>query len=102
MKPALDLGRAILASMKHVEATLLVVFERTADAFGHSKKETADQILQQLDQARDAAKKELADLFQQVNEGSPKIEITTEVSSHSHFFASLIEVCNHTKRTSNG
>lgn len=89
--------------MKHVEATLLFVFERTANAFGPSKKETANQILHQLDQARDAARKELSDLFQQVNEGSPKIDITSEVSSHSHFFVSLIEVCNYIlKRTNNG
>ena len=94
MKPALELGKAIVTSMKHVEATLLFVFERAANAFGHPKKETANQILRQLDEARDAARKELADLFQQVNDGSLNIDIASKVSSHSHFFVSLIEVCN--------
>jgi hypothetical protein len=93
MKPAFDLGQAILASIKHVEATLLFVFERNP---GHSKKETENQILHQLDQARDAARKELAGLFQQVDEDSPKNDITSEVSSYSHFFVSLIEVCIYT------
>ncbi|KAI9446851.1 hypothetical protein H4582DRAFT_1908820 [Lactarius indigo] len=87
MQPALDLGQAILASMKHVEDTLLFVFERTANAFGPSKKEAA-QILHQLDQARDAARKELTDLFG----GSSKNDTTSEVSCHSHFFVSLIEM----------
>ena len=88
--------------MNHVETTLLFVFERTSNAFGHSKRETANQILHQLDQALDAANKELADLFRQVNEDSPKSDITSEVSSHSHFFVSLIEVCYYIKRTNNG
>jgi hypothetical protein len=96
MKPAFDLGQAILASIKHVEATLLFVFERNPNAFGRSKKETTNQILLQLDQARCAARKELAGLFQQVDDGSPKNEITSEVSSYSHFFVSLIEVCIYT------
>ncbi|KAH9174246.1 hypothetical protein EDB89DRAFT_2067893 [Lactarius sanguifluus] len=87
MQPALDLGQAILASMKHVEDTLLFVFERTANAFRPSKKEAA-QILHQLDQARDAARKGLTDLFG----GSPKNDTTSEVSGHSHFFVSLIEM----------
>ncbi|KAH8983677.1 hypothetical protein EDB86DRAFT_2811253 [Lactarius hatsudake] len=87
MQPALDLGQAILASMKHVEDTLLFVFEHTANAFQPSKKGAA-QILHQLDQARDAAKKELTDLFG----GSPKNDTTSEVSGHSHFFVSLIEM----------
>jgi hypothetical protein len=95
MKPALDLGQAILASMKHVEATLLFVFERNSSALGHSKKETANQILHLLDQTRDAARKELADLFQQVNEGSLNIDTSSEMSIYSHFFVSLIEVCNY-------
>jgi hypothetical protein len=96
MKPAFDLGQAILASIKHVEATLLFVFERNPTAFGNSKKETANQILHQLDQARGAARKELAGLFQQVDDGSPKNDITSEVSNYSHFFVSLIEVCIYT------
>ncbi|KAH9056632.1 hypothetical protein EDB87DRAFT_1675958 [Lactarius vividus] len=81
VQPALDLGQAILGSMKHIEDTLLFVFERTA-------KREAAQILHQLDQARDAAKKELTDLFG----GSPKSDTTSEVSGHSHFFVSLIEM----------
>lgn len=96
MKPAFDLGQVILESIKHVEATLLFVFERNPNAFGHSKKETANQILLQLDQARGAARKELAGLFQQVDDDSPKNDITSEVSSYSHFFVSLIEVCIYT------
>ena len=96
MKPAFDLGKAILASIKHVEVTLLFVFERNPNTFGHSKKETANQVLHQLDQARDAARKELAGLFQQVDEYSSKNDITSEISSYSHFFVSLIEVCIYT------
>jgi len=95
MKPALDLGQAILRSMKHVEGTLLFVFERTANAFGPQKIEAANQILHQLDVAREAARKELADLFRQVNEGSTKIDISSEASNYSRFFVSLIEVGNY-------
>ena len=81
--------------MKHVEATLLFVFERGPNASGDSKIENANQILHRLDQARDTARKELADLFQQINEGSLEIDVSSEISSHSHFFVSLIEVCSY-------
>lgn len=74
----------------------MFVFEHSPNAFGHSKKETANQVLHQLDQARDAARKELAGLFQQVDEYLPENDITSEISSYSHFFVSLIEVCIYT------
>ena len=101
MRPAWDLGQAILASLKHVEATLLFVFERNSNALGHPKKGAANQIMYRLDQARDTAKNELADLFHQVNEGSLNNDISSEISSYSHFFVSLIEVCDHIPLTGN-
>jgi hypothetical protein len=95
MRPAWDLGQAILASMKHVEATLLFVFERHPNVLGHPKKGAVNQILYRLDHARDTTRNELADLFHQVNEGSLNNDISSKISSYSHFFVSLIEVCNH-------
>ncbi|KAH9025176.1 hypothetical protein EDB85DRAFT_2179551 [Lactarius pseudohatsudake] len=68
IQPALDLGQAIMGSMKHVEDTLLFVFE--------------------IRPGTRCCKKELTDLFG----GSPKNDTTSEVSGHSHFFVSLIEM----------
>jgi hypothetical protein len=96
MIPAGQLAQAILASMKYVEVTLLFVFERTTDVpgLGSSERETAPQILRQLDQARDAAGREFA-LFQHMDDDARKDEndgVTVEAWGHTSFFVSLIEV----------
>jgi hypothetical protein len=95
MTPAGNLGEVILASMKHVEATLLFVFEHTAGTSGPKppENETSTQILHRLDQARDAAREKFAGLFRGMNEDAPKNELTSDASDHFLFLVSLIEVC---------
>ena len=95
--PAVNLGHAILTSMKHVEATLLFVFEHTTNASEPklSENETAAQILDRLDQARDDAKEEFAKLSQGLNGDSQKTDTVgpaEEASNESLFLVSLIEV----------
>ncbi|KAI0303455.1 hypothetical protein B0F90DRAFT_1711174 [Multifurca ochricompacta] len=97
--PAIILGQIILASMKHIEGTLLYVFERTDNPSWPNppEKETTNQISHRLDQARVAARKELAGVFQHLNENAPKNEnvgTTVEASVHSLFFVSLIEMAD--------
>ena len=96
---AVNLGQAILTSMKHVEETLLFVFEHATSASGPnpSENETAAQILRRLDQARDDARKEFANLYisQGMSEDSQKnddVELDVEASDQSLFVVSLIEV----------
>jgi hypothetical protein len=96
--PAGELAQAILASMKYVEAALLLVFERTANAPGlvPSEKQTAAQILRALDEARDAARRECVTLFQHMNEDAPNddnVRAAVGTSGHPLFLVSLIEVC---------
>jgi hypothetical protein len=98
MAPAVNLGQVILASMKHVEATLLFVFEHTAGTSGPkpSDKETSTQILHRLDQARDAAREVFAGLHRYMNEDAKKnenVEIPPHASDQFLFLVSLIEVC---------
>ena len=105
MLPAMDLGQVILVSMKHVEATLLFVFEGTAGTFGPKphEKETSAQLLRRLDQARDAAREMFAGLFRGMNEVVPQNEYmgsTFDASDHSLFLVSLIEVCIYLLKTS--
>jgi hypothetical protein len=102
MTPAANLGEVILASMKHVEATLLFVFEHTAGALGPEppEKETSTQILHRLDQARDAAREMSAGLFRDMNEDAPKHELTSDASDLFLFLVSLIEVCLYLPKTS--
>ena len=94
---AVNLGHAILTSMKHVEATLLYVFEHASNA-SESKlpeNETPAQILHRLDQAQDDAIEEFAKLFQGMNGDSQKtndIGLAEEASNESLFHVSLIEV----------
>jgi hypothetical protein len=85
--------------MKHVEETLLFVFEHATSASGPnpSENETAAQILRRLDQARDDARKEFANLYisQGMSEDSQKnddVELDVEASDQSLFVVSLIEV----------
>ena len=94
---AVNLGQTILTSMKHVEETLLFVFERATSASGPKppENETAAQILHRLDQARDDARKEFANLSQGMNEDSQKYDdvgLDVEASDQSLFVVSLIEV----------
>jgi hypothetical protein len=98
MTPAVNLGQAILASMKHVEVTLLFVFEHAAGTSGPrpSDKEASTQILHRLDQARDAAREVFAGLHRYMNDDTKKnenVEIPPDVSDQFLFFVSLIEVC---------
>ena len=98
MKPAVDLGQAILVSMKHVEATLLYVFEHSAGTLGPkpSDKDTSTQILHQLDRARDSAREVFAGLHRYMNEDTKRnenVEIPPDVSDQFLFLVSLIEVC---------
>jgi hypothetical protein len=98
MTPAVNLGQVILASMKHVEATLLFVFEHTAGTSGPnpSDKETSTQILHRLDEARDAAREVFAGLHRYMNEDAKKnenVEIPPDASDQFLFLVSLIEVC---------
>ena len=96
---AVNLGHAILTSMKHVEATLLFVFEhaKNASELKLPENETAAQILHRLDQARDDAREEFAQLFQSMDGNS---QITDDVGlaegalSESLFLVSLIDVCS--------
>lgn len=104
MPQAVNLGRAILASMKHVEATLLFVFEHTVGASGPkpSDKETSTQILNRLDEARDAAREVFADLHRYMNKDAMKnenVEIPTDASDQFLFLVSLIEVCLYLSKT---
>lgn len=83
--------------MKHIEETLLFVFEHATSASGPnpSENETAAQILRLLDQARDDARKEFANLSQGMNEDSQKIDdvgLDVEASDQSLFVVSLMEV----------
>ena len=98
MSPAMDLGQVMLASMKHVEATLLFVFEHAAGTFGPKspEKETSAQLLHRLDQARDAAREMFAGLFRGMNEDakSEYMGSTFDASDHSLFLVSLMEVCS--------
>ena len=94
----MDLGQVILASMKHVEATLLFVFEDTVCTFGPKphEKETSAQLLRRLDQARGAAREVFAGLFRGMNQDAPQNEYmgsTFDASDHSLFLVSLMEVC---------
>ncbi len=96
MTPAVNLGQAILASMKHVEATLLFVFEHTADTSGPKPSESSTQLLHQLDQARDVAKEVFAGLHRGMSEDAKEIEkvgLPPDASDHFLFLVSLIEVC---------
>lgn len=98
MTPAVNLGQVILESMKHVEATLLFVFERTAGTLGQKppERETSTQILHRLDQARDNAREMFAGLFRGIKEDAPKNEymgLAYDASDHFLFLVSLIEVC---------
>jgi hypothetical protein len=95
MTPAANLGQVILESMKHVEATLLFVFEHTAGTSGPkpSDKETSTQILHRLDQARDAAREMFAGLHRYMNEDAKNVEIPPDASEQFLFLVSLIEVC---------
>jgi hypothetical protein len=95
MTPAANLGLAILASMKQVEAILLFVFEHATSASSPkpSQNETT-QILRRLDQARDNAKEEFANLFQEIDgnlRNTDDIGLALEASDQSHFLVSLIE-----------
>lgn len=83
--------------MKHVEETLLFVFEHATSASGPnpSENETATQILRRLDQARDDARKDFTHLSQGMNESSQKnddVGLDVEASDQSLFVVSLIEV----------
>lgn len=105
MTPAVNLGQVILASMKHVEATLLFVFERTAGTLGQKppERETSTQILHRLDQARDNARETFAGLFRGMKEDAPKNEymgLAYDASDHFLFLVSLIEVCLYLPKTS--
>jgi hypothetical protein len=104
MTPAVNLGQVILASMKHVEATLLFVFEHTAGTSEPtpSDKETSTQILHRLDQARDAAREVFAGLHRYMNENVKKkenVEIPPDASDQFLFLVSLIEVCLYLSKT---
>ena len=93
----MNLGHVILASMKHVEATLLFVFEHSASASGlkPSQNETTTQILHRLGQARDDAREKFANLYQGMNGDMRKtddVELAIEASDQSLFLVSLIEV----------
>ncbi|KAI9510386.1 hypothetical protein F5148DRAFT_1179931 [Russula earlei] len=97
--PATNLGQVILQSMKHVEATLLFVFERTSSESGPkpSNKETTTQLLNQLEQAQNVAKKEFAILFQGTNDDAKKhdhVELAMQASDQSLFLVSLMEMAN--------
>ena len=87
--PAVNLGQIILASMKHVEATLLFVFEHKPKPF---EKEKTSQLLDRLDHARDAAREEFASLFQGMNEENDDVEVVVGTSEQFLFLVSLIEV----------
>ena len=94
---AVNLGHAILTSMKHVEATLLYVFEHASNASKSHlpENETAAQILHRLDQAWDDAREEFAKLFQGMNGDSHKTDgvgLAEEASNESLFHVSLMEV----------
>jgi hypothetical protein len=83
--------------MKHVEETLLFVFEHATSASSPnpSENETAAQILHRLDQARDDARKEFANLSQGMDEDPPKnddVGLGVKASDQSLFVVSLIEV----------
>jgi hypothetical protein len=98
MTPAENLGHVILASMKHVEATLLFVFEHSATTSGPkpSDKETSTQILHRLDEARDAAREVFTGLHRHMNEDANKnenVEVPPDASDQFLFLVSLIEVC---------
>ena len=102
---AVNLGQAILTSMKHVEETLLFVFEHATSTSGPkpSESETAAQILHRLDQARDDARKEFANLSQGMDEDSQKnddMRLDVEASDQSLFVVSLIEVYLYLPRSS--
>ena len=95
--PAVNLGHTILTSMKHVEATLLFVFEHATNASEPklSENETTSQILDRLDQARDDAREEFAKLSQGMNGDSQTtnaVGLAEEASNESLFIVSLIEV----------
>lgn len=105
MMPAANLGQVILESMKHVEATLLFVFEHTAGKSGPKPSdETSTQILHRLDQARDAAREVFAGLHRYMNEDAKKIEnveIPPDASDQFLFLVSLIEVCLYLSKNNN-
>ena len=92
--PAVNLGHAILTSMKHVEATLLFVFEHATNASESrlSENETATQILHRLNQARDDAREEFAKLFHGDSQKTDDVGLAGEASNESLFLVSLIEV----------
>jgi hypothetical protein len=103
MTPAVNLGQVILESMKHVEATLLYVFERTAGTLGPKPpgRETSTQILHRLDQARDNAREMFAGLFRGMKEDAPKNDymgLAYDASDHFLFLVSLIEMANEMRR----
>jgi hypothetical protein len=94
---AVNLGHAILTSMKHVEATLLYVFEHASNTSKSKlpENETPARILHRLDQAQDDARGEFAKLFQVMNGDSQKINDVgpaEEASNETLFHVSLIEV----------
>lgn len=94
---AVNLGHAILTSMKHVEATLLYVFEHASNASDSKlpENESVAQILHRLDQARDDAREEFAKIFQGMNGNSQKTDdvgLAEEASNESLFHVSLMEV----------
>jgi hypothetical protein len=100
---AVSLGQALLASMKHVEAVLLFVFEHTASSPRPNpfENESASQLRHRLEQARDAAREEFADLFLGMNgdagDGPKSDDIghAEEASDQFLFVVSLIEVSLH-------
>jgi hypothetical protein len=84
--------------MKYVEETLLFVFEHatSTSAPRFSENKTAVQILRQLDQARDDARKEFVNLLQGMIRDLQKNDnarFDVEASDQSLFVVSLIEVC---------
>jgi hypothetical protein len=84
--------------MKYVEETLLFVFEHATSTSTpkFSENKTAVQILHQLDQARDDARKEFVNSLQCMIKDLQKnddVRLDVEASDQSLFVVSLIEVC---------
>ncbi|KAI0262972.1 hypothetical protein BC834DRAFT_1027888 [Gloeopeniophorella convolvens] len=96
--PAVDLGGALIESMKYVEEAILFIFEHTPHPpVSTGEKDSLDGLLHRLDQARDTARNELAELLEHVHENTSNVQgvgASAKPPDHALFFVSLIEMAD--------